>query len=181
MKMRGLYLYFSVLLVLLAATAGCGGGSNRIAKEELDRVQMKTYRKGNIRQLNQGKTLNNALLQNLQAECAKRGIRLTKGTYADSLDGTISYSYLIESDPRHFVIVYVYPSESVRIREMAEIYGDGIGIAQGDNRPATRGAAVISARGRTAIVYGSSGQTNMHYHADMKAIFEGLLERISNP
>ncbi|MFD3261018.1 hypothetical protein ACE3MQ_20690 [Paenibacillus lentus] len=170
------YVFILVLTGLIIIAVGCRGGTNRIAKEELDRVQMRTFQKGNQRQSTQGKTLNKPLLHSLTSESAKRGIRLTKETYAETLDGTISYSYLINSDPRHFVIVYVYPSEEKRIREMAEIYGTGNIRMKSANQP-----AVVAARGRTVFVYGSSGMKNNTYTENMRMVFEGLLNRISNP
>ncbi|WP_230202541.1 hypothetical protein [Paenibacillus ihumii] len=165
-----------LILGMAVIAAGCRDGTNQIAKEELDRIQMRTYQKGNQRQAVQGKTLNKALLYNLVAESAKRGIRLTKETYAETLDGTISYNYLINSDPRHFVIVYVYPSEEKRVREMAEIYGTGGIRVKAANQP-----AVIAARGRTVFVYGSNGMRNQVYTDHMRAVFEDLLDRIANP
>ncbi|GAA0134244.1 hypothetical protein YSY43_10840 [Paenibacillus sp. YSY-4.3] len=174
-RKAGLYVVM-LILGIVVVTAGCRSGSNRIAKEELDRVQMRTYQKGNQRQATQGKTLNKALLHNLVNESAKHGIRLTKETYAETLDGTITYNYLIDSDPRHFVIVYVYPSEEKRIREMAEIYGTGNIRVKSANQP-----AVIATRGKTAFVYGSNGMMNHAYTENMRAVFEELLNRMANP
>lgn len=165
-----------VALCLIVVIGGCRSGSNRIAKEELDRVQMRTYQKGNQRQSTQGKTLNKALLHDLTSQSAKQGIRLTKESYAETVEGTISYSYLINSDPRHFVLVYVYPSEEKRIREMAEIYGTGNIRVKSANQP-----AVVVARGRTVFVYGSNGMRNKTYTEKMRTVFEGMLDRIINP
>lgn len=178
MKWRNarLGLFIIAVLCLIVVIGGCRSGSNRIAKEELDRVQMRTYQKGNQRQSTQGKTLNKALLHDLTSESAKQGIRLTKETYAETADGTISYSYLINSDPRHFVMVYVYPSEEKRIQELAEIYGTGNIRVKSTNQP-----AVVVARGRTVFVYGSNGMRDKMYTEQMRNVFEGMLDRIINP
>lgn len=178
MKWRkaGHCLFVIVALCLIVVIGGCRSGSNRIAKEELDRVQMRTYQKGNQRQSTQGKTLNKALLHDLTSESAKQGIRLTKESYAETVEGTISYSYLINSDPRHFVLVYVYPSEEKRVREMEEIYGTGNIRAKSANQP-----AVVVARGRTVFVYGSNGMRNKAYTEKMRIVFEDMLDRIANP
>ncbi|WMT39099.1 hypothetical protein RE628_16475 [Paenibacillus sp. D2_2] len=105
------------LNALLAALllSGCGSGTQQIVKQELDRYNMKSYQEGSDRQLVRGTTLNGSLLNSLQAECANRGIRLTHETYAETLDGGISYNYFINGDARHFLILNVYPSEQERL------------------------------------------------------------------
>ncbi len=165
----------SILALTLAA--GCSEGGQRMAQDELDKYNMKSYAQGNQRQLVSGTTLNTALLQALKAECSKRSIRLTHETYAEGLDGNISYSYFINGDARHFVIVHVYPSESDRVREIGEMYGvlDGSTTAA-----AATETSVISEKDNAALVYASSGIQKSKYSKDMKAVFDTVLDGMNS-
>lgn len=159
-------------LLALTLTAGCSEGGKRMAKDELDMYNMKSYAEGNQRQLNSGTTLNTALLKALKAESSKRSIRLTHETYAEGLDGNISYSYFINGDARHFVIVHVYPSESDRVREIGEMYG---AINGSTKAAAASETSVISEKGNAALVYASSGIQKSKYSEDIKAVFKSVL------
>lgn len=165
------------MALALAMTAGCGN-LQRVAKDEMSKYNMQSYRQGNERQLTSGTTLNTAMLQALKAECAQRGIRLTHETYSEGLDGNISYSYFINGDARHFIIVHVFPSEQERQREIAEIYGTGDGKQEMSASSAANQAAVISAKGNTALVYASSAQKDSQYREEMQAVFGQLLEQM---
>lgn len=167
------------MALALSLTAGCSN-VQRVAKEEMSKYSMRSYRQGNERQLTTGKTLNTALLQALKAECAKRGIKLTHETYAEGLDGSISYSYFINGDARHFIIVHVFPSEQDRIREISEIYGTGDGKVISAQSVSSQ-AAVISVKDNAALVYSSSAQKDSPYREEMQAIFDKLLKQINNP
>lgn len=167
------------MAMALSLTAGCGN-LQRVAKDEMSKYNMQSYRQGNERQLTSGTTLNTAMLQALKAECAQRGIRLTHETYAEGLDGNISYSYFINGDARHFIIVHVFPSEQDRIREIEEIYGTGDGKQQIATRSAASQASVLSAKGNTALVYASSAQKDSQYRKEMKAVFGRLLEQMKD-
>jgi len=160
------------LNALLAALllSGCGSGSQQIVKQELDRYNMKSYQEGSDRQLVSGTTLNGSLLKSLQAECANRGIRLTHETYAEGLDGGISYNYYINGDASHFLILNVYSSEQDRIREISEVYGAG---------NAKDEAYVIETRGKVALIYASSGQKKSEYSAELKNVFRQVLQQIN--
>lgn len=162
-------------LLALSLATGCSTGTQRMAKQELDRYNMKSYREGNERQLMSGTTLNTALLKALKTECSKRGIKLTHETYAEGLDGNISYSYFINGDARHFLLVHVYPSENDRIREIGEMYGlrDGSAAAATNNE-----TNVIGQLGNTALVYTSSGVEKSKYSKDIKAVFDKVMEGI---
>lgn len=167
------------LALALSLSTGCSG-MQRVAKEEMNKYNMKSYRQGNERQLTSGTTLNTAMLQALKAECARKGIRLTHETYAEGLDGNISYSYFINGDARHFIIVHVFPSEQDRIREMTEIYGSGDGKTGPAASSAGGQAAVISTQGKTALVYASSARKQSQYRDEMKAVFDRLLQRMND-
>ncbi|MGG6311220.1 hypothetical protein [Paenibacillus macerans] len=167
------------LALALSLSTGCSG-MQRVAKEEMNKYNMKSYRQGNERQLTSGTTLNTAMLQALKAECAQRGIRLTHETYAEGLDGNISYSYFINGDARHFIIVHVFPSEQERIREISEIYGSGDGTEGPEAAAVSSQASVISSRGNTALVYASSVQKESQYRDEMKAVFGRLLEQMND-
>jgi hypothetical protein len=160
------------LNVLLAALllSGCGSGTQQIVKQELDRYNMKSYQEGSDRQLVRGTTLNGSLLNSLQAECANRGIRLTHETYAEALDGGISYNYFINGDARHFLILNVYPSEQERVREISEIYGPGTAKDE---------AYLIETKGKVALVYASSGQKKSQYSDELKNVFQQVLQQIN--
>lgn len=166
------------MVLALSLTTGCGN-VQRVAKEEMSKYNMQSYRQGNERQLTSGTTLNTAMLQALKAECAQRGIRLTHETYAEGLDGNISYSYFINGDARHFIIVHVFPSEQERIREISEIYGTGDGKQGVAAQSVSSQAAVISAKGKTALVYASSAQKESQYRDEMKAVFGQLLKQMN--
>ncbi|MDU4696212.1 MULTISPECIES: hypothetical protein [Paenibacillus] len=166
------------MALALSLTTGCGN-LQRVAKEEMSKYNMQSYRQGNERQLTSGTTLNTAMLQALKAECAQRGIRLTHETYAEGLDGNISYSYFINGDARHFIIVHVFPSEQERIREISEIYGTGDGKPGMAAHSVSSQAAVISAKGNTALVYSSSAQKDSQYRDEMKAVFGQLLKQMN--
>jgi hypothetical protein len=166
------------MALALSLTTGCGN-LQRVAKEEMSKYNMQSYRQGNERQLTSGTTLNTAMLQALKAECAQRGIRLTHETYAEGLDGNISYSYFINGDARHFIIVHVFPSEQERIREISEIYGTGGGKPGMAAHSVSSQAAVISAKGNTALVYSSSAQKDSQYRDEMKAVFGQLLKQMN--
>lgn len=161
-------------VIALSMTAACSDGMQRAAKEEVDRYNMKSYQDGNKNQRINGTTRNTTFLQSLKNECVQRGIRLSHETYAEGLDGNISYSYFINGDARHFVIVHIYPSESDRVREITEIYGSEDGKDEVDSSE----TAVISARDNTALVYASSGQTKSQYRDDMELVFENLLDNL---
>lgn len=60
------------MAVALSLTTGCGN-LQRVAKDEMSKYNMQSYRQGNERQLTSGTTLNTAMLQALKAECAQRG------------------------------------------------------------------------------------------------------------
>ncbi len=167
------------MALALSLTTGCGN-LQRVAKDEMSKYNMQSYRQGNERQLTSGTTLNTAMLQALKAECAQRGIRLTHETYAEGLDGNISYSYFINGDARHFIIVHVFPSEQDRIREIEEIYGTGDGKQKIATRSAASQASVLSAKGNTALVYASSAQKDSQYREEMKAVFGRLLEQMKD-
>ncbi|WP_339302094.1 hypothetical protein NSQ80_09455 [Paenibacillus sp. FSL K6-2441] len=167
------------MALALSLTVGCGN-VQRVAKEEMSKYSMQSYRQGNERQLTTGKTLNTALLQSLKAECEKRGIKLTHETYAEGLDGNISYSYFINGDARHFIIVHVFPSEQERIREISEIYGTGDGKQAISAQSASSQAAVISVKGNAALVYSSSAQKDSQYREEMQAVFGKLLNQMNN-
>lgn len=106
------------------------------------------------------------------------GIRLTHETYAEGLDGNISYSYFINGDARHFIIVHVFPNEQDRIREISEIYGSGNGKGEIAADSVSNQASLISAKGNTALVYASSAQKDSQYREEMKAVFGQLLEQM---
>ncbi|WP_339821787.1 hypothetical protein MKZ15_10495 [Paenibacillus sp. FSL R7-0216] len=165
------------MAVALSLTTGCGN-LQRVAKDEMSKYNMQSYRQGNERQLTSGTTLNTAMLQALKAECAQRGIRLTHETYAEGLDGNISYSYFINGDARHFIIVHVFPNEQDRIREISEIYGSGNGKGEIAADSVSNQASLISAKGNTALVYASSAQKDSQYREEMKAVFGQLLEQM---
>ncbi|WP_410769164.1 hypothetical protein [Fontibacillus sp. BL9] len=174
--MRWWLMGVSALLVLSLA-AGCSEGGQRMARDELDKYNMKSYAKGNERQLLSGTTLNTALLQALKAECSKRSIRLTHETYAEGLDGNISYSYFINGDARHFLLVHVYPNENDRIREIGEMYG----VKDGSTTAAAASeTSVISEKGNTALVYASSGIQKSKYSKDIKAVFDKVLDQMND-
>lgn len=175
MKWLALSLY---TVIALSMTVACSSGMQRTVKQEVDKYNMKSYQAGNENQRIHGTTLNTTFLQSLKNECDKRGIRLTHETYAEGLDGNISYSYFINGDARNFIMVHVYPSKSERIREMAEIY-DYEG-EKGEVNQMSSDASVISARDNTALVYASSGQTKNQYRDDMKIIFENLLDQLKD-
>ncbi|GGH18208.1 hypothetical protein [Paenibacillus segetis] len=175
MKWLVLSLYTTIALSM---TVACSSGMQRTVKQEVDKYNMKSYQSGNENQRIHGTTLNTTFLQSLKNDCEKRGIRLTHETYSEGLDGNISYSYFINGDARDFIMVHVYPSESDRIREIAEIYDSGDG--KGEVSALSSDASVISARGNTALVYASSGQTKNQYRDDMKIIFENLLDRLKD-
>lgn len=168
--MRCLALGLSIALALLLQS-GCGAGSQQMVKQEMNRYNMKSYQEGNERQLIHGTTLNSSLLKTLRAECADRGIKLTHETYAEALDGGISYNYYINGDARHFLILNVYPSEQDRISEIAEIYGEGA---------AKNEANVIATRGKVALIYASSGQKKNQYTADLEDVFQQVLQQITD-
>lgn len=158
----------------LSLTAGCGAGAKQIARKEMDKYSMKSYKEGNFRQRSNGTTLNSAMLKELKSECLKRGIRLTHETYSEGFEGNLSYSYFINGDARHFVIVHIYPSEQERIREISEMYGlKGMRAASGQE------ASVISERGKAAMVYASSRLRDSTYMHDMKASFDQVLDRMN--
>ncbi|SDE64897.1 hypothetical protein SAMN04488542_101271 [Fontibacillus panacisegetis] len=167
-------------VLLLSLTTGCTyKGMQKMTKEEVNKINMKTFKEGSLRQRMQGTTLNTALLQTLKAECSKRGIRLTHETYAEGLDGNISYSYFINGDARHFLIVNVFPNEEERIRKMAAVYGTGDG--QGINIYSKAGEAnVISTKNNTALVYSSSGVKQSKYSKEIKEVFKSVLSNVSN-
>ncbi|MEF2965114.1 hypothetical protein V3851_04655 [Paenibacillus sp. M1] len=164
-------------VLALSLAAGCGDGARNMARDELNKYNMKSYNEGNARQLSRGATLNTALLQALKAECANRGIRLTHETYAEGLDGNISYSYFINGDARHFLLVHVYPSESDRVREIGEMYGAGDGRAKA---AAANEASVIAQKGNTALVYASSGIQKSKYSEDVKSVFHSVLSGMND-
>ncbi|CAM4324740.1 MAG: hypothetical protein E7L01_25750 [Paenibacillus macerans] len=172
------------LVLAVSLSTGCGNGMQKVAKQEMEKYNMNSYRKGNHRQLTSGTTLNTSLLRSLKAECAERGIRLTHETYAEGLDGNISYSYFINGDARHFIIVHVFPSEQDRIREMTEIYGSGDGSGDGKKglhaAAAASQASVIRTRDNAALVYASTAQKNSQYREQMKTIFDRLLMRMQD-
>lgn len=159
-------------VMMLTFTAGCSEGAQRMARDEVDKYNMKSYNQGNRRQLSSGTTLNTGFLQALKAESSERSIRLTHETYAEDLNGNISYSYFINGDARHFVIVHVFPTETDRIEEIAEVYGRGDG---GMNAAAAEETSVISQKGKVALVYASNGKEKNKYSGDMKAVFDDLL------
>lgn len=161
------------LTLTLSLFTGCSSGTQKVAKDEMSKYSMESAREGNVRQLNSGTTLNGALLNLLQAECAKRKIRLTHETYAEGLDGSISYSYFINGDARHFLIVHVFPSEGDRMKRITEIYG-----TNHDKPASVNGASVIAARYNTALVYASSGNKDGQYRDQMKTVFDHVLDRI---
>lgn len=163
----------------LSLTTGCGN-LQRVAKDEMSKYNMQSYRQGNERQLTSGTTLNTAMLQALKAECAQRGIRLTHETYAEGLDGNISYSYFINGDARHFIIVHVFPSEQDRVREIAEIYGTGDGKQEIAANSTAGQASVISVKDNTALVYASNAQKDSQYREEMQAVFGRLLEQMND-
>ncbi|EOS56910.1 hypothetical protein [Paenibacillus barengoltzii] len=167
------------IALALSLTVGCGN-VQRVAKEEMNKYSMQSYRQGNERQLTTGKTLNTALLQALKAECAKRGIKLTHETYAEGLDGNFSYSYFINGDARHFIIVHVFPSEQDRIREISEIYGTGDGKKAVSAQSVSSQAAVISVKDNAALVYSSSAQKDSPYREEIQTIFDKLLAQMNN-
>ncbi|MBA9086912.1 hypothetical protein FHR92_003392 [Fontibacillus solani] len=167
-------------VLLLSLTTGCTyKGMQKMTKAEVDKINMKTFKEGSLRQRMQGTTMNTAMLQTLKAECSKRSIRLTHETYAEGLDGNISYSYFINGDARHFLIVNVFPNEEERIRKMAAVYGTGDG--QGINVYSKAGEAnVISAKNNTALVYSSSGVKQSKYSKEIKEVFKNVLSNVSN-
>lgn len=155
----------------LSIATGCGAGAKQIARKEMDKYSMKSYKEGNLRQRSNGTTLNSAMLKALKSECSNRGIRLTHETYSEGFEGNLSYSYFINGDARHFVIVHIYPSEEDRIREISEMYGlKGMRTASGQE------ATVISERGKAAMVYASSRLKDSTYMHDIKAAFEQVLD-----
>lgn len=164
----------------LSLVTGCNNtGMQRITREEVNKVNMKAFKEGSLRQRRKGTTLNTALLQSLKAECSKRGIRLTHETYSEGLDGNISYSYFINGDARHFLIVNVFPNEDDRIKKMTQVYGSGDG--KGVNVLSNAGEAnVISTKNNTALVYSSSGAKRKMYSKEIKEVFDHVLMNVSN-
>lgn len=160
------------MIAVLSLCLGCSGGTERMAKEELDKYSMKSYREGNERLKSQGTTLNSAFLSSLKETCARRGIKLTHETYSEGLDGNISYSYFINGDARHFLMVHVFPNKAERIRKMDEIYGLASNGAGADDT----GASVISSLDNTALVYASSGQKRNQFKDEMREVFEEVLD-----
>lgn len=172
--MRWWYVSIHVVLFLTLATACNKAGMQQITKDEVERINMKTFQEGSARQQVRGATLNTALLRSLKAECSKRSIRLTHETYAEGLDGDISYSYFINGDARHFLIVNVYPNEADRIRKITEIYGSGDGTRV--NVFSNAGEAnVISTKNNVALIYASSGVKKSKYSSDIEDVFEQVL------
>lgn len=172
--MRWWYASIHVVLILSLAAACNKVGMQQITKDEVNKIKMKAYQEGNARQQVRGTTLNTKLLRSLKAECSKRSIKLSHETYAEGLDGTISYSYFINGDARHFLIVNVYPNEADRIRKMTEIYGSGDGT--GVNVFSNAGEAnVISTKNNMALVYTSSGVKQSEYSSDIQDVFEQVL------
>lgn len=177
--MRWSYLSIHVVLLLSLATSCNKAGVQQIAKDEVDRINMKTFHEGSARQQVRGTTLNTALLRTIKAECSKRSIRLTHETYAEGLDGDISYSYFINGDARHFLIVNVYPNEEDRVRKLTEIYGSGDGT--GVNVFSEAGEAnVISTKNNVALIYSSSGVNKSKFSSDIEDVFEQVLGNVTD-
>ncbi|GIO87260.1 hypothetical protein J25TS5_41920 [Paenibacillus faecis] len=163
-------------LAAFTFTAGCSDSQRRMVREEVDKYNMKSYNEGNARQLNRGATLNVPLLKALRHECSARGIRLTHETYAEGLNGNITYSYFINGDARHFILVHVYPSESERVEEMKEMYGARNGSVQ---IAAAEETSVIAQKGKAALVYASSGNRMNEYRDDLEEVFDNVLARMN--
>ncbi|WP_435921158.1 hypothetical protein [Paenibacillus sp. DYY-L-2] len=159
-------------VMALSFAAGCSDGAQRTARREVDLYNMKSYNQGNQRQLSNGTTLNTGLLQALKAESSKRSIRLTHETYAEDLNGKISYTYFINGDARHFVNVHVFPTERDRVEEMAEVYGGQNGSVTAASAEET---SVMSQKGKVALIYASSGMEKSKYNDDMKKVFDKVL------
>ncbi|WP_334072904.1 MULTISPECIES: hypothetical protein [Paenibacillus] len=164
------------VLTAFAFTAGCSESHQRMVREEVDKYNMKSYNEGNARQLNRGATLNVPLLKALKNECSARGIRLTHETYAEGLNGNITYSYFINGDARHFILVHVYPSQSERVKEIKEMYGARNGSVE---IAAAEKTSVVAQKGKAALIYTSSGNRMNLYQGDLEEVFDNVLARMN--
>ncbi|WP_209861690.1 hypothetical protein [Paenibacillus shirakamiensis] len=161
------------MIVLVVGMSACSQKTRNIASHENNRYNMKSYKEGVSSSQLEGTGVNVAFLKALKSEFAAEGIPLSGETYADGVGGHISYTYLINGDNAHYIIAHAYPSEAIRIKEMAEMYSNQRG--KGNIITSASNAAVLYAKGNTALVYASGSQKNSIYRDKVRSIFERLM------
>lgn len=171
-----------VWLLTIGAVLGASGCSGdreverHSIKEEFKKYNMQAYNEGNQRLMNRGQGMNSGFLKDLEANSAAQGIKLTNESYSESLNGIITYNYIINGDPHHFIQVHVFPSEAERDTKMKEIYksdGTSSGIRQMSANP-NEGPLIVQ-NGNAALVYGGYKQNTSLYRKPLQEVFEQLL------
>ncbi|USB32003.1 hypothetical protein [Paenibacillus sp. YPG26] len=163
-----------ILLALIwLTTTGCSQQAKNIAQTENSRYNMTSYQTGNLRAKSEGRGLNSSFIKRLKDEFGRQGLMLTNESYAEGPNGHISYSYLIQGYPGHYIIAHAFSSEQQRMKEMSEMYSHLDG--EGSIHRTASNAAVVHARANTALVYASQGQKEGPYTREVERIFRVLL------